>query len=173
MTLAEGDYRAVEDQVVATLLADTGPGGLCETGSPAVNAVRAGDLEIARRLGQDDYPAVLARVLLKSESPAHPAYAVIKSFTVRATALARGLDREAAENSARKIAARLETVLRDQTASDRQFQGLPDLIEGGEGVLVSLLRETRFPETEAKSDHVTAAAEVRFELQVPCVFRYE
>ena len=173
MALSAGDYKAVEDQAVAVLLADTGPGGLKETGHPAVATISAGDPGIVQRFGLSDYPAILVRVMSKSESPAQPVYSVIKTYTVRAMILARGLDRADAEESVRQIAARLEVVLRNQTATDQQFQGLPDLIDAAEGVLACLLRETSFAETQAFSDHVIAQALVTFEIQAPCAFRYE
>jgi len=173
MALADGDYRVIEEKVVETLLADTAPGGLREGPVPAVAAIRAGDARIAESFGQDEFPAILVRATAKKESPATCAYSVLKSWTVTLTVLDRAMDRAAAEESARKIAARAERVLREQTATDRQFLGLPDLIEGAEGVLVSLLRETVFPETRAESGRVTGSARLEIELQVPCAFRYE
>ena len=173
MTLSDGDYRAVEDKIVATLLADTGPGGLLEQGDPAVASVLAGDAELYRSFGQAEFPAILVRASGKKESPAMPAYSVVKTYTVRSTVLDRGMDREAVENSVRKITARLEQVLRSQTNTDKQFMGLPDMIEGAEGVLVTSLQETRFNETEAEADHVIASSAANFEIQVPCAFRYE
>ena len=87
--------------------------------------------------------------------------------------LDRGLVRNTVEKSVRKIAARLELVLRNQTATDAQFLGLPDMIEGAEGVLVSSVTETAFSETRAGDDRVTAQAQAGLTLQVPCAFRYE
>jgi hypothetical protein len=173
MALADGDYRALEDKIVATLLADTAEGGLREEGAPPVKTIMAGGPDLARPFGQSDFPAVLVRAQAKKESPAAPAYAVIKTFTIALTVLDRGLDRAAVEASVRKISARLESVLRAQTATDRQFQGLPDAIEGAEGVLVSTVTDTRFPDSEVQADRVTATAILEASIQVPCAFRYE
>ncbi|HUT54616.1 MAG TPA: hypothetical protein VM658_14595 [bacterium] len=173
MPLNNGDYRALEDKIVATLLADTGEGGLREGSNPPVRTILAGGVELARPLAQAEFPAVLVRAVAKKETPAAPAYAVIKTFTISAVVLDRGLDRAAVEGSVRKISARLESVLRAQTATDRQFLGLPDLIEGAEGVLVSTITETRLLDSEAQSDRITARAVVEASIQVPCAFRYE
>jgi hypothetical protein len=173
MALADGDYRAIENKIVATLLADTGDGGLREQDAPPVKTIMAGGPDLARPLGQADFPAVLVRAAGKKETPAAPACAVIKTFAVAALILDRGLDRTAVEASVRKISARLESVLRAQTATDRQFLGLPDEIEGAEGVLVSTITDTRLLESQAQADRVTATAMVEASIQVPCAFRYE
>ena len=173
MALSEGDYRAVEEKATATLLADTGPGGLREGPRPPVSRIEAGDPGLIGEWGQDDFPAILIRATGKTESPAQPACAVLKTFAVRFTVLARGRDRGQLERTARRIAARLELVVRDQTGAARQFQGLPDLIEAAEGVLVASLQETRFPETEARADHLLARAEADTIIQVPSLYRYE
>jgi len=173
MSLADGDYRQVEAKAVETILADDGPGGLRETGAPAAAAVMAADPALAAFLGQDDFPAILIRVTAKRELPSTPAYSIVKIFTLAAVVLDRGMDRPAVEDSVRRIAARLEQLLREQTATDKQFLGLPDLIEGSEGVLVCTLAETVFSATEAGPDRVLARAQVSAELQVPCAFRFE
>lgn len=173
MALTDGDYRRVEEKAVAVLRSDTDPAGLRETGNPAVAVIRAGDPSLIRAFGQADFPALLLRVLGKTELPLQPAYSILKRFHLRAVILARSMEREDAEEKVRKIAARLEEVLRGQTATDKQFQGLPDEITGAEGVLVCLIRETRFPETAAGEDTVLARAETDFEIHLPCLFRFE
>lgn len=173
MALSDGDFRAVEDKVVETLLADTGAGGLLESADPAVASILAGDAELYKSFGQAEFPAILVRVVGKKELPSMPAYSVVKTFTLKAVVLDRGMDRQAAEISARKITARLEEVLRSQTNSDKQFMGLPDLIGDAEGVLVTSLVETKFNETEAEADQVIASSMVGVDIQVPCAFRYE
>jgi hypothetical protein len=173
MALADGDYKAVEEKVVATLLDDTESGGLREQGSPAVSTVLAADVEVSRFFAQADYPAILVRATAKKESPSAPACSMVKAFKIVATVLEREMDRDAAEESVRKIAARLEQVLRDQTRTDKQFMGLPDLIDCSEGVLVCIIQATGFAETEAGQDQVIARAQVEAEIQVPCAFRYE
>jgi hypothetical protein len=173
MPLNNGDYKTVEEKIAATLLADTGEGGLREGLNPPVAAVAAGGAERARSLAQAEFPAILVRAVAKKETPAAPAYAVLKTFTIEAVVLDRAMDRQAAEDSVRRIAARLEELLREQTATDKQFLGLPDEIAGAEGVLVSTITETRLPASEAQSDRVIARAIVEASIQVPCAFRYE
>jgi len=173
MSLADGDYISVEDKIVETLMGDTGSGGLRESGAPAVATIEAGDISLMASFGQADFPAILVRTIEKSESPPGPAYNTIKTFAVKAAVLDRAMDRGAVEESVRKVSARLEQVLREQTATDKQFLGLPDLIDGAEGVLVCSIRETRFIETDADTDQVIGRADVITEIMVPCAFRYE
>jgi hypothetical protein len=173
MSLPDGDYRALEQQAVAVILADSDSGGLCEPGQPAVATAMAGAPALAEAFGQDRFPAILIRAEAKTETPAAPAYAVVKSFTLVAWIIDRGLDREAVEVHVRRIVARLETLFRLQSATDRQFLGLPDLIAGSEGVLVSVPESTEFPPPELSDDHIQARARLRTTIQVPCAFRYE
>ena len=62
---------------------------------------------------------------------------------------------------------------RPQCITDRQCAGLPDLIDGAEGVMVCSIRETRFEAIEATADWVLAGAEITVEIMAPCSFRYE
>jgi hypothetical protein len=173
MTLAPGDYRAVEDQAVATLLADQAPGGLRDPAGPVAATVMAADEELASRFGQAEFPAVMVRVTGKTETPQEPARSVLKSFELRLIVLHRALDRGEAEEKTREVAARLEALLRGETRSDRQFQGLPDLIDGGEGTLAVALNATEFIVTRAAPDQCLGRAEVKARIMVPCVFGYE
>jgi len=173
MALADGDFRLVEEKVTAALLADTEEGGLRETGAPAVASARPGDAALVEALGQAEFPALLVRAESKKEEPGQPAAAVLKSFLVRVLAAERGHDREAAEAKTRRIAARVEEVLRRQNRLDQQLGGLADLIEGAEGVLFTTLTETRFQETVAGTERILARATVEVLIQVPCAFRYE
>jgi len=173
MALGDGDYLAVESKVAAALLADDGEGGLRETGSGPVKTIAPGDEGLSAALGQGDHPVLLVRVVGKSEQPASLSCSVLKSFSVRALVRDRGLDREALEASVRRIAARLEQALREQNATDRQFLGLPDSIEGAEGVLAVSLKSAEFPEPETGLDQVVARGIVTFEISLPCAFRYE
>jgi hypothetical protein len=173
MTLASGDYRAVEEKVVATLLYDTGTGGLRDPSDFAVHTVKAADEETQAALGAADFPAVFVRVTGKSETPRFPARSLLKSFDLKIAVLCRGLDRAALQDRAREIAARIEKVVRAENAADRQFQGLPDFIDGGEGSLAAVPTETVFPPAVATTDRVTARAEVRAVLMVPCAIAYE
>lgn len=173
MSLAEGDYRWVEDKVVETLLADTAAQGLREEGAPPVATIMAADTEIIRSFGQARFPAILIRASGKTESPSGPAYGLVKTFRAVARIFDRGLDRDALENSVRKIAARIEKVMREQTAIDKQFLGLPDLVEDAEGILVCSLGETGFAESESVRGEVLSSGSVQADIIVPCITRYE
>ena len=173
MALANGDYKAIEDKVVETLLDDTDTGGLKETGSEPVATITAGDEEIIKTFGQSRFPAILVRAASKTESPARPAYALIKSYSLAITALDRGMDRTALETSIRKIAARVEIVIREQTRTDKQFKGLPDQVDGSEGVMVASVAKTAFSETKAEQGEVMARAKIEAMIQIPCAFRYD
>lgn len=173
MALADGDYLRAEEKAVEVVLADTDAGGLRETGSEAVSTVSAGDEAIAKGFGQADFPALLVRAAGKTESPAMPAYRVDKKLNLRFIVLHKSMDRNDAEEKVRKIASRLERILRDQTATDKQFQGLPDFIEGSEGILVSSVPDTVFPDTAVEKDGLLARGRLTAEISVPCAFRYE
>ena len=173
MALSEGDYLKAEEMAVRVLLDDTGAGGLRESGAGPVVSIAAGDETAAGAFAQSAFPAVLVRATAKSETPAGPAFRVHKNFNLRFTVLHKSMDRADAEEKVRRICARLETLLREQTATDKQFAGLPDHIEGSEGVLVCSLSETVLEETRAESDSVTASARTSATVSVPCVFRYE
>jgi hypothetical protein len=159
--------------VVATLHADTRAGGLRDPADLAVKSIQAADEETQAALGAADFPAVFVRVTGKSETPRVPARSLIKSFDLKIAVVHRGLDRAALEDRAREIAARIEKAVRAENTADRQFQGLPDFIDGGEGSLAAVLTETVFPPTLAATDRVTARAEVRAAVMVPCAVPYE
>ncbi|MFO8056104.1 MAG: hypothetical protein R6V10_02260 [bacterium] len=173
MALADGDYLRAEEKAVEVVLADTDAGGLRESGSEAAATVSAGDEAIAKAFGQADFPAVLVRAAGKTESTAMPAYRLDKKFKLRFTVLHKSMDRNDAEEKVRKMASRLEKLLRDQTATDKQFMGLPDFIEGSEGILVSSVPETVFPDTAVEKEGLLARARLSAEVSVPCAFRYE
>ncbi len=173
MSLSDGDFIAVEGKVVDTLLADTGAGGLREEGSPAVNTIMAGEPGLLESFGQSRFPAVLVRAAGKVETPPGPAYSIMKTYKLAAAVAHRGMDREALGDSIRKIASRLEEVLRSQTATDKQFLGLPDLVDGSEGVLVVNVRRTSFAEPLVQLEAVQARAIVEADILVPCAYRYE
>ncbi len=173
MALADGDYLCAEEKAVEVILADTGTGGLRETGAEAVATAAAGDQAMARGFGQADYPAILVRAAAKTESPAGPAYRIYKKYSLRFYVLYKSMDRSDAEEKVRKITARLEDLLREQTATDKQFMGLPDFIQGSEGVLVCSVPETVFRETEVEKDGLRAVSEVNADITAPCAFRYD
>jgi hypothetical protein len=110
---------------------------------------------------------------VKKETPSTPAYCLVNIFTLALQILDRGLDRVRVEANVRKIAGRLEQLIREQTATEKQFLGLPDLIEGSEGVLVATIVDTVFSATAAEPEQVLARAAINAEIHLPCAFRYE
>lgn len=173
MSLSDGDFLLVEENVAAALMTDVGAGGLMDPEAPALAAVRVADESAADSAGQADFPLALVRVRGKKEEPLTPARSALKTFAVRASLFARGGDRETVEASVRRIAARVEQVVRDQNRADQQLLGLADLIGDGEGVLFTCLSETVFPETVGRAGQLLARGRVDFLVQVPCAFIYE
>ena len=173
MSLPDGDFLLVEEKVAAALMVDVGAGGLFDPAAPALAAVRVADETVVESAGQADFPLALVRVEQKREEPLGPSRSALKTFAVRVALFARGASREAAEDAVRRIAGRVESVIRGQNRADRQLLGLADLVDDGEGVLFTSLTETRFPETVARPGQLLARADVRFLVQVPCAFIYE
>jgi hypothetical protein len=86
--------------------------------------------------------------------------------------LCRGGDRETETERAKKIAARLEHVLREQNRADRQFNGLPALIENSQGALLVRIKQTTFESRffeDGGGKNPEVAATISAEMVVPCV----
>ena len=173
MPLPDGDYRSVEKAVANTLLADTGPGGLFEQGAPEAGSVKVGDEGLSASYGTARFPAIFVNVKEKAETPPAPAYSVTRVFALSIVVMHRGMDREDAEAVVKRVAARAEEVLRNQTATGGQFGGLPENISGAEGTLHVTLPGTVFENTIAKTDGVVAIARIDARLHLPCEYRYE
>jgi len=167
MALANGDYLIVAEKVVETLLADTGAGGLREPGDTPVKTIEPKIRREAKLYSKYELPLIGVEVTSKREEPGPSSSLVDKIFSLEFLVLCRGGDREAEAERAKKIAARLETVIRAQNAADQQFSGMPALIEGCEGTLLARVKESAFEsaffeDADHKNPEVTAvvAAEI-------------
>ena len=173
MALAEGDYLVIAEKVVETLLADTGAGGLREENEPAVKTIEPRIRREAKLYTKYELPLVGVEVVGKREAPAPSSRLIDKHFDLEFLILCRGGDRELETERVKKIAARLEYLIREQNYSDRQFSGLARLIEGGQGTLLALVRETIFESRffeDGGGKNPEVAAVVAAEVMVPANF---
>ncbi len=164
--LANGDYLEVEEKVIETLLADSGEGGLNRAAGPAVRTFGRGGSP-PDSLAASQFPAVLVRASGKTETPACPAARMNKIFALEVRAAHRGRDREKIEDEIKRIAARIERVLRSQNRADAPMQALAESIEGGEGTLTCSIIQTRINETETGTDGAMASSLTGIEVAVP------
>jgi len=174
MALADGDYLAMAGKAVETLLADTGPGGLREQPNAPVKTIEPRIRKEAKLYSKYELPLIGVEVARKREEPSPSSRLVDKIFELEFLVLCRGGDRELEAERARKIAARLEQVLKQQNLPEHQFSGLPGLIEGGAGVLLVRMMETQFEsrffeDAGSKNPEVTAmvAAQVIIPARLP------
>ena len=144
MVLDRGDYLIVADKVVETLMADTGIGGLRESGGPPVRTIEPRIRREAKLYSKYELPLIGVDVVRKREEPAPSSNLVDKIFEMEFLILCRGGDRELESERAKKIASRLEKVLKAQNLPEHQFLGLPGLIEGSQGVVLVSIKETFF-----------------------------
>jgi hypothetical protein len=173
MALAQGDYLVIAEKVVETLLADTGAGGLCEQGEPAVKTVEPRIRREAKLYSKYELPLIGVEVVSKREAPAPSSRLVDKHFDLEFLVLCRGGDRELETARVKKIAARLEHLIREQNYSDRQFSGLARLVEGGQGTLLAQVKETIFESRffeDGGGRNPEVAAVVAVEVMVPADF---
>jgi hypothetical protein len=173
MALLNGDYIAVEERVVETILADTREGGLSEPGDQAVKTVLAAGDNMIENKNQDDFPMILVRAESKTEKPSFSSFSVNKIFLIKSFVFDREMDGESAQSIVRKISFAMEKLIREQTASDKQFMGLPDQIENSEGTLVSTVKQTSMYNSVDKNDGNLARVEIIHEILIPCSYRYE
>jgi len=161
----------VAAKIVATLLSDTNSGGLREGDEPPVRTIEARLPEENRYYGKHELPLIAVEVKGKREVHEPNMRCEAKVFDVEFIVLTRGGDRQKENQQCKKIAHRLEKIFREQSQSNKPFQGLPDSIEDSEGVLLARLRNTFFEAArseEASPKRPTARAVVRGELWIPC-----
>lgn len=171
MALENGDYLELANKIVATLLADTGSGGLREGDDPPVKTIEARLPEENRYYGKHELPLIAVQVEGKKEVHEPNMRCVAKVFEVELVVLTRGGDRQKEDQQCKKIVHRLEKVFRQQSQSSQPFQGLPGSIEDAEGVLLTTIRSTVFEAAsseEASPKRPTARAILRGEIWVPC-----
>lgn len=173
MALAEGDYLVIAEKVVTTLLADTDAGGLRAENDPAVKTIEPKIRREAKLYSKYELPLIGVEVVKKREEPAPSSRHIDKYFDLAFLILCRGGDRELETERAKKIAARLEQVIKDQNYSDKQFSGLAALIDGSQGTLLALVKETSFESRffeDANCKNPEVAAVVSAEIMVPANF---
>ncbi len=173
MAMVNGDYLELANKIVATLLDDTGSGGLREGEDPPVKTIEACLPDENRYYGKHELPLIAVQVTGKREAHEPNMRMTAKVFDVEFIVLARGGDRQKEDQQCKKIAHRLEVVFRQQDQYGQPFQGLADLIENSEGVLLTAVRSTIFRAStseEASPRRPTARAVMHGEIWIPCNF---
>jgi len=173
MALAKGDYLFIAEKVVETLLADAGAGGLREENDPAVETIEPRIRREAKLYSKYELPLIGVEVTGKKEEPAPSSRLVDKVFELEFLILCRGGDREIETERAKKIAARLEYLIREQNLSQKQFSGLAQTIEGSQGALLARVKETTFESRffeDSNGKNPEVAALVSAEIVIPAGF---
>lgn len=172
----EGDYINTEKKIVVTLQADTGDGGLNETGDPMVKLIERGVKDAPNDYGKYELPAIGVYVTAKREIQDENEETIEKDFDILFAIVARVGKIPEGEDIIKKIMARLETVVREQTSTGNLWTQLPvsDLIKGAEGTLATILTESTSPVVSedkniAQGDFVLWAM-VMAEIQIPVSF---
>jgi|GEM_PF-1182269 len=171
MSLADGDYLIVAEKVVETLMADTGDGGLREEPKPPVKTIEPRIRKEAKLYSKYELPLIGVEVVRKREEPSGSSQLVDKIFEIEFLILCRGGDREIESERAKRIAGRLEKVLREQNLAEKQFSGLAGLIDASQGVLLSRVKESGFESRffeDASGKNPEVSAMVFAEIIVPC-----
>ena len=171
MALADGDYLQVREKVLATLLADADPGGLREGSDPPVKTLEARLRDEPGFYGRHEVPALVVTVAGKREGASPNLRNPQKIFELSFRIICLGGDRSLELDACQRIAHRLEQVCREQTRTDRQFQGLPRVIDQAEGALICSLTRTAFSAAsrpEKSTGRYTVEGIVEAEIQVPC-----
>lgn len=131
MSLADGDYITVQDKIVAAINADTGSGGLRETGDPPVKLVEA-ELRSEPRVYRDhEVPAIAVVVTGKDETI--DASGPVRRYGISFYIYCRGLDSESEIAQCQRIAHRMEELFREENATDRQLGDLPGSLSWSNG----------------------------------------
>ena len=171
MALADGDYLQVREKVLATLLADTGSGGLREAGDPPVKTLDARLRDEPGFYGRHEVPALVVTVAGKREGASPNLRNPEKTYELSFRIICVGGDRSLELETCQRVAHRLEQVCREQTRTDQQFQGLPRVIDQAEGALICSLTRTAFnaaSRPEKSTGRYTVEGIVEAEIQVPC-----
>lgn len=172
----EGDYINTEKKVVATLQADTGSGGLNETGNPMVKLIERGVKDAPNDYGKFELPAIGVYAIKKREIQDENEETIEKIFEMLFVIVERTGDIPEGEDTVKKIMARLETVIREQTSTVNLWTQLPisDLIKGAEGTLATIITESTapvvHPDEEILQGDFVMYAMVNAEIQIPVSF---
>ena len=170
MALDKGDYLMVAEKVVETLLSDTGSGGLREPDDLVVKTIEPKIRREAKLYSKYELPLIGVEVVRKREEPAPSLRLVDKIFELQLLVLSRGGDREQESERVKKIASRVEFLIREQNCVDKQFLGLSQVIDGSQGVLLTRLKSTEFESRffeDGNSKNPEVIALVGFELIIP------
>lgn len=171
MALADGDYLLVRDKVLATLQADTGPGGLRSADDPPVKTLESRLRDEPGFYGRHEVPAVVVTIVGKREGAVANFRNPVKIFELRFHIICVGGDRHREVEQCQKIAYRLEELCREQTRTERQFSGLPQVLESAEGALLCSLIRTSFTAAtrpEKNTGRYAVEGIVEAEVQIPC-----
>jgi len=142
MSLSDGDYIIIRDSVVSAIEADTGIGGLFETGDPPVKTVEA---EIRREpLVYRDHEAPAIAVVIKNKNERRESGAYVRIYRLALYIFLRGIDAEAEIARCMRIASRLEDLLREENAPSRQLCALPAQLPWSVGSLDLTPGSTQF-----------------------------
>ncbi len=169
MSLINGDYLAAENKVSETLYADSGPGGMRETGNPAVALIEPEIRDEPKLYGAHELPVIAVSVTGKTEEFEPNAKTIGKVFHLAFHIICRGADRDQADRQLKCIAHRLESLVREQSATDKQFSGLPGQIADADGVLVASIQSTCFSAQKPAGTNMdyTVSAQVLADLWIP------
>lgn len=171
MPLLDGDYLFVGQKVLDTLLSDTEPGGLREQGNPPVKTIESRVRDEMKHYSKYELPLISVEVNGKREVPSPSSRILDKIFELNLLVLCRGGDREHELEQCKRISARVEKIVREQNQIGKQFQALPNLISGSEGVLLAWVSSTQFKDgifEEGSSSKPEAIGEIKVEILVPC-----
>lgn len=169
MSLADGNYITIQEHVVDALEADTGAGGLVESPNPSVKTIEAELRDEPRAYRSAEVPAIAVSIVGMNES--REAGATKRTYRLVFYIYTRGADSESEIETCQKIAHRLEALLREENAPDKQFGNLCADIPGALGSLTVTVSQTQFVSTpqEGKGQKTYGVMGiVSADIEIPC-----
>lgn len=145
------DYTNLKAQIVATIQADTGAGGLFETGDPMLALATSKARERPRNFGKTEVPVIIVRCEHKTEPVDPDDDTLAKVYNVDFFCMVRSSNLDDAETKMDNILSRLEDLIREQTKTSKQWSGLPALIADSQLTLLSRPTDTQtttFPQED-------------------------
>lgn len=170
MSLADGDYIIILSHVLAAINADTGSGGLKEAADPPVKTVESEIRHEPRVYRDHEAPAIA--VVVKSKEERRDAGAAVRNYRLAMRIYCRGLDAEVEIARCRRIAGRLEALLREENSPARQLAALPGSLTWSIGSLELTPSHTEFTTgEEARQGQMRYAVVgvVEVDLSIPAV----
>lgn len=167
MGLKDGDYETILAHICEALENDTGEGGLRESSDPTVKTIEKLRSGGVRALRSHETPALFVSIAFKDERGF--GRASLRSYGVIFQIICRGADAAVESARCRKIASRLEELLREENDADRQLNGLADALGWSIGALTITPARTAFASVYAKGEEpvYTESASVEAELELP------